>query len=67
MHHEKDPEMRIESQEEKDARIPCQNGDQGRASRLKKKTSEGEEATDRITATNGPVVSLLEPPARDGP
>jgi hypothetical protein len=67
MSHEKDPEMRIESQEEKDARIPRQNGDKGRQTRLKQKESEGKEATDRIIATNGPVVSLSEPPARDRP
>lgn len=49
--------MRIESQAEKDARIPRQDGDQGGQARPEPEESKGKEATDRIKAMNGPVVS----------
>jgi len=54
IHHEKDLEMRIESQEEADSRLSRQNGDQRRQTRIKQKESEGKEAVDCIAGHERP-------------
>lgn len=48
IHHEKDLEMCIESQKEKNSRLSRQNGDKRGQTRIKQEESEGKEAVDRI-------------------
>lgn len=52
--HEKDLEMRVESQEEEDSWLSRQNGDKRRQTRTKQKESEGKEAVDRIVGHERP-------------
>jgi hypothetical protein len=46
--------MRIESQEEKDARLSRQNGDKRRQTHIKQEESEGKEAVDCIAGREKP-------------